>query len=112
MRRFDGVDALRLAKELASGVPFIFLSGTIGEERAIEAIRLGATDYVLKNNMRRLSTVVRRALSEAGERERVRVAGEGRARLVPILGAPSQYLCLTNPPGTHTHPNAPRRELI
>src|SRR5258708_23983971 len=67
MPRFDGVDALRLAKELAPGVPFIFLSGTIGEERAIEAIRLGATDYVLKNNMRRLSTAVRPALSEAGQ---------------------------------------------
>ncbi len=70
MPRFDGVDALRLAKELAPGVPFIFLSGTISEERAIEAIRLGATDYVLKNNMRRLGTVVRRALSEAAERRR------------------------------------------
>src|SRR5436190_20081479 len=69
MPRFDGVDALRLAKELAPHVPFIFLSGTIGEERAIEAMRLGATDYVLKNNMRRLGTVVRRALSEVGERE-------------------------------------------
>ena len=81
MPRFDGVDALRLVKEIAPGIPFIFLSGTIGEERAIEAIRLGATDYVLKNNMRRLSTVVRRALSEAGERERV-LAEVDRARVV------------------------------
>src|SRR6266851_9573525 len=48
MPGFDGMEALRLAKEMAPGVPFIFVSGTIGEERAIEAIRLGATDYVLK----------------------------------------------------------------
>ena len=112
MPRFDGIDALRLAKELAPGVPFIFLSGTIGEERAIEAIRLGATDYVLKNNMRRLSTVVRRALSEAGERERIRVAEEERARLVQILETTSDYVCMTDPAGTITYLNAAGRKLI
>src|SRR5258707_1090990 len=112
MPRFDGIDALRLSKELAPGVPFIFLSGTIGEERAIEAIRLGATDYVLKNNMRRLGTVVRRALSEVGERERIRVAEEERARLVQILEATSDYVCLTDPAGTITYLNAAGRKLI
>jgi len=112
MPRFDGIDALRLSKELAPDVPFIFLSGTIGEERAIEAIRLGATDYVLKNNMRRLGTVVRRALSEVGERERIRVAEEERARLVQILEATSDYVCLTDPAGTITYLNAAGRKLI
>jgi diguanylate cyclase (GGDEF)-like protein/PAS domain S-box-containing protein len=112
MPRFDGVDALRLAKELAPGVPFIFLSGTIGEERAIEAIRLGATDYVLKDNMRRLSTVVRRALSEAGERERIRAAEEERARLVQILEATSDYVCMTDPTGTIIYLNTAGRKLI
>ncbi len=112
MPRFDGIDALRLSKELAPGVPFIFLSGTIGEERAIEAMRLGATDYVLKNNMRRLVTVVRRALSEAGERERIRVAEEERARLVQILEATSDYVCMTDPAGTITYLNAAGRKLI
>jgi diguanylate cyclase (GGDEF)-like protein/PAS domain S-box-containing protein len=112
MPRFDGIDALRLAKELAPGVPFIFLSGTIGEERAIEAIRLGATDYVLKNNMRRLSTVVRRALSEASERERIRITEGERARLVQILEATSDYVCMTDPAGTITYLNAAGRKLI
>ncbi len=112
MPRFDGIDALRLSKELAPGIPFIFLSGTIGEERAIEAMRLGATDYVLKNNMRRLGTVVRRALSEAGERERIRVAEEERARLVQILEATSDYVCMTDPAGTITYLNAAGRKLI
>src|SRR5712691_1330814 len=111
MPRFDGIEALRLVKELAPGIPFIFLSGTIGEERAIEAIRLGATDYVLKNNMRRLGTVVRRALSEAGERERIRVAEEERARLVQILEATSDYVCMTDPAGTITYLNAAGRKL-
>src|SRR5437773_8702167 len=112
MPRFDGIDALRLSKELAPDVPFIFLSGTIGEERAIEAIRLGATDYVLKNNMRRLGTVVKRALSEAGERERIRIAEEERARLVQILEATSDYVCMTDPAGTITYLNAAGRKLI
>jgi diguanylate cyclase (GGDEF)-like protein/PAS domain S-box-containing protein len=112
MPRFDGVDALRLAKELAPGVPFIFLSGTIGEERAIEAIRLGATDYVLKNNMRRLGTVVRRALSEAAERRRILIAEEERARLVQILEATSDYVCMTDPAGMIIYLNAAGRKLI
>src|SRR5438552_10554513 len=110
--RFDGIDALRLVKELAPGVPFIFLSGTIGEERAIEAMRLGATDYVLKNNMRLLGTVVKRALSEVGERERIRVAEEERARLVQILEATSDYVCMTDPSGTVSYLNAAGRKLI
>jgi diguanylate cyclase (GGDEF)-like protein/PAS domain S-box-containing protein len=112
MPGFDGADALRLAKELAPGVPFIFLSGTIGEEQAIEAIRLGATDYVLKNNMRRLSTAVRRALSEAGEHERIRIAEEERARLVQILEATSDYVCMTDPAGAIIYLNAAGRKLI
>src|SRR6266850_2147397 len=68
MPGFDGLEALLLAREIAPQVPFIFLSGTIGEERAIAAIRMGATDYVLKSSMRRLGTAVKRALSETDER--------------------------------------------
>src|SRR5258708_17464921 len=76
MPRFDGVDALRLAQELAPGVPFIFLSRTIAEERAIEAIRLAATDYFLKNNMRRLRPGVRLAPTEACDSRRIRLSEE------------------------------------
>jgi len=69
MPKFDGLAALRLARELTPEIPFIFVSGTIGEERAIEAIRMGATDYILKSNLRRLGTALRRALSEVEERK-------------------------------------------
>src|SRR5882672_5193431 len=68
MPGFDGLQALMLARKITPDVPFIFLSGTIGEERAIAAIRMGATDYVLKSSMRRLGTAVKRALSETDER--------------------------------------------
>ena len=96
MPRFDGITALRIARELAPAVPFIFISGTIGEERAIEAIRLGATDYVLKDNLRRLGTAVRRALSEAEERIRERKAYEARiqhlANYDAVTGLPNRTL--------------------
>ncbi len=55
---FDGMSALAIARAEAPGVPFIFLSGTIGEERAIEALKCGAVDYVLKSNPKRLVPAV------------------------------------------------------
>jgi diguanylate cyclase (GGDEF)-like protein/PAS domain S-box-containing protein len=112
MPGFDGITALRVARELAPGVPFIFISGTIGEERAIEAIRLGATDYVLKNNLRRLGTVVRRALAEAGEHARVRTAEEERARLVEIMEATSDYVGMSDPEGLQIYLNAAGCRMI
>jgi diguanylate cyclase (GGDEF)-like protein/PAS domain S-box-containing protein len=65
---FDGVTALEVVLELSPDTPFIFLSGTIGEERAIDALQRGAYDYVLKTNMARLVPAVRRALSDASIR--------------------------------------------
>ncbi|MDB6040793.1 MAG: sensor hybrid histidine kinase [Verrucomicrobiales bacterium] len=62
---FDGRAALASAKAAQPETPFIFVSGTIGEERAVEALKLGATDYVLKNHLERLGAVVERALREA-----------------------------------------------
>src|SRR5215217_2181014 len=64
----DGFTALGLAREQAADVPFVFVSGTIGEERAVEAMKAGATDYVLKDHLNRLGPVVMRALGEARER--------------------------------------------
>ena len=58
---FDGMEALGIASTLAPDVPFLFLSGTIGEERAIKALRCGAVDYILKTNMARLGPAVHRA---------------------------------------------------
>ena len=63
--QFDGLRALEVAAAHSPHTPFIFVSGTIGEERAIEALRRGATDYVLKTNLARLGPAVQRALSEA-----------------------------------------------
>jgi PAS domain S-box-containing protein len=65
---FDGLTALEVSREIAPDTPFIFLSGTIGEERAIDALQRGAYDYVLKTNMARLVPAVRRALNDAAIR--------------------------------------------
>jgi len=62
--QFDGLRALDIAVKHASETPFIFVSGTIGEERAIDALRRGATDYVLKTNLSRLPAAVERSLRE------------------------------------------------
>ncbi|MGH8141955.1 MAG: EAL domain-containing protein [Steroidobacteraceae bacterium] len=62
--QFDGLRALEIAAMRVPDTPFIFVSGTIGEERAIDALRRGATDYVLKTNLSRLSAAVERALRE------------------------------------------------
>ena len=68
MPGFDGRAALALAREKRPQVPFLFVSGTIGEDAAIEALKNGATDYVLKHRLMRLIPAVDRALREANER--------------------------------------------
>jgi len=65
---FDGMSALRVALRRRADVPFIFVSGTLGEEVAIDALKLGATDYVVKERLSRLVGAVRSALREAQHR--------------------------------------------
>jgi diguanylate cyclase (GGDEF)-like protein/PAS domain S-box-containing protein len=65
MPRFDGMSALAIARQAHPEIPFIFVSGTLGEEYAIRALKSGASDYVLKGNLLRLPPTVERALSEA-----------------------------------------------
>ncbi len=66
---FDGLSALKIAIEKCPDLPFIFVSGALGEELAIELLKKGATDYVLKDRLTRLAPAVSRALQEAHERE-------------------------------------------
>jgi diguanylate cyclase (GGDEF)-like protein/PAS domain S-box-containing protein len=76
---FDGKSALVLARDKCPDVPFIFVSGTIGEETAIESLKSGATDYILKTNLARLGPAVQRALQDARDRG-ARWAAEYRVR--------------------------------
>jgi PAS domain S-box-containing protein len=65
---YDGLSALAAAQKECPAIPFIFVSGTMGEEIAIEALQHGATDYVLKQRLSRLGPAVRRALHEVQQR--------------------------------------------
>jgi signal transduction histidine kinase/DNA-binding response OmpR family regulator len=65
---FDGLSALKMAVEKRPDVPFIFVSGTLGEEVAIEALKIGATDYVFKTRLSAIVPAVRRALRDGHER--------------------------------------------
>ena len=71
MPQYDGMSALGLAREMCPEVPFIFVSGTLGEDYAIRALKNGATDYVLKTNLLRLPPAVERALADAEQRRRL-----------------------------------------
>ncbi|AEG93645.1 hybrid sensor histidine kinase/response regulator [Ramlibacter tataouinensis] len=89
---FSGAAALEMARQHAPEVPFIFVSGVIGEDNAVEMLKRGATDYVSKSRMNRLSLVVDRALREVAQRTgresaetRLREANEVYARVVDSL---------------------------
>jgi signal transduction histidine kinase/FixJ family two-component response regulator len=68
--RFNGLDALRLVQETGLDLPFILISGTIGEDIAVESMKAGAADYLLKDSLTRLAPAVRRELRDASERRK------------------------------------------
>src|ERR1700693_1516316 len=77
---FDGISALKIARQKRPDVPFIFISGTLGEEVAIEALKIGAKDYVFKTRLSRIIPSVHRALREAQERNERKGAEEALRR--------------------------------
>ncbi|HKY07975.1 MAG TPA: ATP-binding protein [Candidatus Binatia bacterium] len=80
MPHFDGLAALSLLRETGLDIPFILVSGTIGEELAVEAMKAGAHDYVMKGNLVRLATAIERELREV-EVRRSRKRAEEESRL-------------------------------
>ncbi len=81
MPQFSGLDALNLFQDRGLDVPFIIVSGTIGEDIAVEAMRAGAHDYVMKGNLFRLGVAIRRELREASGRRKHRWAEAEMERL-------------------------------
>ena len=82
---FDGMSALEIAHHQQPDTPFIFVSGTLGEEMAVEAMKNGGTDYIVKERLARLPQAVKRALAEARERRARRLAEERQQLLVNEL---------------------------
>jgi len=77
---FDGLSALNISTVLQPDLPFIFVSGVVGEEFATNALKRGATDYVVKRNLTRLSTAVERALEQARQRASAKKIQDALAR--------------------------------
>jgi len=93
---FNGLDALRIVKERSPDVPFLFLSGTIGEDRAIEALQSGALDYILKDRMKRLIPAIKRALREAEERRKRLLAERQIHEQSEMLNQASEAIIITD----------------
>ncbi len=108
---FDGFTALALAREHYPDIPFIFVTGSMGEELAINSLQVGATDYVLKSRMSNLVPAVQRALHLAHERSKRKQAerelreSEERFRLL-ISGVKDYALCMLDPKGLISSWNA------
>ncbi len=82
---FGGLQALAMVRQAAPLLPFIFVSGVIGEDNAVELLRRGATDYVSKNRLERLPLVLDRALREATQRRDAELASQAKDRFIAML---------------------------
>jgi PAS domain S-box-containing protein len=87
MPKFDGLSALKIVKEKVMDIPFILLSGTVGEDVAVEAMKAGAQDYMMKDNLIRLIPVVKRELAEAKIRKEKKMADEEIGNKSAVLDA-------------------------
>ncbi len=113
---FDGLKALSIARTRAPATPFLFLSGTIGEERAVEALKQGATDYVLKDRPTRLIPAIRQAFAlreESEKRRRIEAAlRENEKRFRQITENVVELIALLDLNGRRIYANPPYRELL
>lgn len=100
MPRFSGLQALQLLQETGVDLPFIIVSGTIGEETAVAAMKAGAHDYLMKSNLTRLAPAVERELRDAEGRFRRRKAEEqvreNEARLRAIVGSMAEAMIVVD----------------
>ena len=97
--QFDGMTALKLTRELAPSIPFILVTGVLSEETAVDCMKAGASDYVIKKHLVRLGPAVKEALELKREREKKEVAErqlrESLTKLRRVMGEIIQALALT-----------------
>ncbi|MCK9413064.1 MAG: PAS domain S-box protein [Prolixibacteraceae bacterium] len=111
MPNFDGLEALALVKESGIDLPFIIISGTIGEEVAVNAMKAGANDYIMKNNLQRLLPAIDRELREAGIRaEKKRAEEEIRILSRAVEQSPASIV-ITNTEGNIQYVNSKFKEV-
>lgn len=109
MHNFNGMDALRLCQANGSDIPFILVSGTIGEDIAVEAMRAGANDYLLKSNLVRLGPALKRELQEAARRAEHRTTvnklAESERRFNAFMDASPMIAWIKDDSGRHLYMN-------
>src|SRR5258706_290097 len=113
---FSGAAALTIARGSNAGIPFIFLSGTIGEDAAVEAMKAGADDYVMKNNLARLDPAVRRELRQAEGRRGRKLAEaalkESEIKFHDFIGQASGGIFVTDREGNFLLVNPSYCEML
>ncbi|HET6604057.1 MAG TPA: EAL domain-containing protein [Xanthomonadaceae bacterium] len=116
MPGFDGRQALALRERLAPEVPFIFVSATLGEDTAVQALHGGASDYVLKDKLQRLPSAVQRALALAHERvqrrEAERALRASEERLRSIVETTDEWIWECDADGVTTYSNASVQSIL
>lgn len=111
LRGFKGSEALDLWMKKGNPAPFIFVSGTIGEEKAIEILRNGATDYVLKDHLERLGPVVRRALDEANAQAQLKKSADQIRQQASLLDLAQDAILVHDFEGRVTYWNQSASQL-
>jgi two-component system, cell cycle sensor histidine kinase and response regulator CckA len=116
MPQFNGLRAAELLQKSGLDIPFILISGTVGEETAVEAMKHGATDYLLKDRVARLGIAVERALEQKrlrDERNRVEDARRtSEARYRTLFDCAPDGIVIANPNGYYTDGNASICQLL
>jgi len=112
MPHFSAPSAIALLKESGIDIPIIIISGAIGEETAVECMRLGAQDYIMKDNFSRLCPVIERELEEAGIRQKKNQAEKERSRLIAIMERTTDLIATALPDGQLTYINSAGRRML
>lgn len=99
MPHLSGMQALKVVRQHDLDLPFIFVSGTIGENTAVQAMKSGAQDYVMKGNLSRLAPAVARELEEAQQRRERRQAEERLRKLSQVVEQAADGVLVTDPNG-------------
>jgi PAS domain S-box-containing protein len=105
MPKFSGLEALATLKESGLDLPFVIVSGNIGEDIAVEAMKAGAHDYILKGNLKRLVPAIERELRDAETRRARRRVEEERTRLATAVESAVDAVVITDPHGTIRYVN-------
>ena len=112
MPNFSAPSAIALLKETSIDIPIIIISGAIGEETAVECMRLGARDYIMKGNFHRLCPVIERELEEAKVRKKKMQAEKERSRLTAIMENTTDLIATALPDGQVTYINKAGRRML